>query len=349
MILGLDGKDSLVTWLRLLDHWPQECIIPIHQMPVPDPETGMPLRYKAQGLDKYARLFDTPIYSVPHPMFWAGLAYNVYQPPDRFSILAELSQKRMLPLLTHHEYSKWIREQIGLPNAWTALGIKANDSPTRRHLIRTHGSAFPNPKNRSFYPIWDLTKADEVRLLKEAGVPLTIEYDLNWFSRSFCGIDARFTQPLRDYAPDDFARVQFWFPLVHYDHARLAFRRALLKKAEAAMADPGPKLHALQESIADGVIDLADTLTQRQKQEQTAAANLDAGYWTALIFQSRENKEAFLLAVGASEATKARQYMSGEELASQMGIVLPIPAMPNWKKDATLATLVDPALGTTPE
>jgi hypothetical protein len=42
---------------------------------------------------------------------------------------------------------------------------------------------------------------------------LTGSPEYEWFGRSFDGIDWRFLAPIKQHAPDDYARILDWFPL----------------------------------------------------------------------------------------------------------------------------------------
>ena len=52
------------------------------------------------------------------------------------------------------------------------------------------------------------------------GHHIELPCDYAWFGRSFDGIDKRFTKVLKDKAPDDYATLLEWFPLLEVDHVR---------------------------------------------------------------------------------------------------------------------------------
>ena len=60
-------------------------------------------------------------------------------------------------------------------------------------------------------PVYDWRKARLVDELTSAGVTLPDDYLL--FGRTFDGIDYRFLEPMKRFAPDDYQRVLDWFPL----------------------------------------------------------------------------------------------------------------------------------------
>ena len=53
-----------------------------------------------------------------------------------------------------------------------------------------------------------------------SGHHIELPCDYEWFGRSFDGIDKRFTKVLKDKAPDDYATLLEWFPLLEVDHVR---------------------------------------------------------------------------------------------------------------------------------
>ncbi|MGI8311987.1 hypothetical protein [Saccharopolyspora hattusasensis] len=112
-----------------------------------------------------------------------------------------------------------LREDLDLPQAWNADGVRAADSPNRRMAMVTHG-----PKRehlRKVSAVWDWRIADVRAALKRHDCPLPPEYD--WFNRSFDGLDYRFLAPIKEHAPDDYQRILDWFPLADLE----IFRRGL--------------------------------------------------------------------------------------------------------------------------
>jgi hypothetical protein len=69
---------------------------------------------------------------------------------------------------------------------------------------------------------------------------------------------------------------------------------------------------------------------------------VDSEYWYCVSFESREQKEAFLKAMGWFDL--GDKYLDGNELAERLGIALPEAHVPylTQKPDATLDTLALP-------
>jgi len=116
-----------------------------------------------------------------------------------------------------------LAHDLGWPadRTWLAVGVRAADSPRRRlNIMRT---GVWRQKDKTFYPVFDYLIADVRAAISAAGFELPVDYQ--WFGRTFDGVDARFIGPLKEHAPDDYARVLHWFPLAGAELARLEFRK----------------------------------------------------------------------------------------------------------------------------
>lgn len=191
------GKDSLAAWLTLREHFN---IVPHYQYSVPG------LEFIEESLDYYERFFGTKIIRLPHPRLHRMLNNLIFQTPDRMLVI----DQAQLPSHDYADIRTVIVEDKGLPeDTFVADGVRAADSPLRRIAISKHGPITWG--SFRFHPIWDLLKADVVRLFTQAKVHLPIDY--HWFGRTFDGLDARFLVPLKKYSPRDYQRVLDWYPL----------------------------------------------------------------------------------------------------------------------------------------
>ena len=106
------------------------------------------------------------------------------------------------------------------PSLYRWLNNAVFQAPERLRYIEA--ARLPEP---SYEQMWDFIRAD-VGLDKSTwcadGTRHHIELpcDYAWFGRSFDGIDKRFTKVLKDKAPDDYATLLEWFPLLEVDHVR---------------------------------------------------------------------------------------------------------------------------------
>ena len=63
--------------------------------------------------------------------------------------------------------------------------------------------------------IYDYRVADLDALFTRHNIKLPIDYKL--WGRTFDGLDYRFIKPLSTQLPDDFRRLQEWFPMIESD------------------------------------------------------------------------------------------------------------------------------------
>lgn len=198
------GKDSLACWLVLREAGVP--VIPVHLTLVPR------LRFVAESIAFYREWFGTRIVELPHPSFYRWLNALMFQPPERCQVIESCD----LPEPDYDELNDMLRADHKLPQAWVCDGVRAADSPNRRMAMTTYGPVKWNTRRVS--PIWDWRIADIRGTLAKHACPLPVDYD--WFGRSFDGLDHRFLAPLREHAPDDYARILDWFPLADLEFFR---------------------------------------------------------------------------------------------------------------------------------
>lgn len=191
------GKDAVCAWLRLREHF--ERVVPFYLYLVPG------LEFVEDGLVYYERVFGVPIQRMPHPSLPRMLRELVFQAPERCAAVEAAD----VPKLTYMQVEDHVRSLAGTPEAMTAMGVRAVDSPMRMASVRKHGSV--TPARRTFLPVYDWRIGDVVAAMTRAGVRLTVDYEM--FGRSFDGIDYRFLAPVKARFPRDYARILEWFPL----------------------------------------------------------------------------------------------------------------------------------------
>ena len=199
------GKDSIAAWLALEDSG--VTVVPYYMYYVPS------LRFIEEALDRFEQHFGQRVARYPHPSLYRWLNAATFQAPERLAII----EAARLPEPSHEQMVQLVREDLGLAaNTWVADGVRAADSIVRRLSIQKHGPA--KDRSRKVSVIWDWRKAAVMDRIAVAGIDLPPDYA--WFGRSFDGIDARFMGPLRENAPEDYARVLEWFPLAELDLIR---------------------------------------------------------------------------------------------------------------------------------
>lgn len=203
------GKDSIAAWLALREAGVE--VVAYHMFQVPG------LRFVDESLDYFRGWFGQAIHDIPHPSLYRWLNAATFQAPERLSVI----EACQLPEPSYGQVIGFLLDDLGLPrDTWVCDGVRASDSPVRRMSIIRHGPV--KPKSRKVCAVWDWQVAEVRAAIAAAGVDLPVDYE--WFGRSFDGLDARFTGPLRDHAPADFARLLEWFPLADID----LFRREVM-------------------------------------------------------------------------------------------------------------------------
>jgi hypothetical protein len=145
------------------------------------------------------------------------------------------------------------------------------------------------------------------------------------------------------------------------DRAEIEARREVARqKAEAAKLEAKAKMHALRHPAPEYITPIDET----GDPETDCAAELDAiqegfrkrakdegnrfrlatdsEYWAAICFQTREQKEAFLAALGI--LVHGDKYLDGQIVADKLGITLPeadVPYNTSAKRDKSWAEFVD--------
>jgi hypothetical protein len=200
------GKDSIAAALAMrgkLD------IIPVHYDSPPF------LDFITESLKYYEKeLFDRHIIRLPHPVGMNNLSMEFF-----LQTLgnAEVITSARMDILDHEIMRDRIIEQEKLPkDIWSAVGVRATDSPMRRMVMEKHGPI--RPKTKTIFPVWDWNKARLVEEISRSGISLPIDY-LIW-GRSFDGLDARFVIPMKKWLPNDFAKLKSFFPLIDVDIIR---------------------------------------------------------------------------------------------------------------------------------
>lgn len=202
------GKDSIAAWLTLRESGLFKRIIPYYMWIVPG------LQFVERNLAYYEQWFDQRVIRVPHLQFYKMLREMVFQPPERCEIIEACNLPKKYG---YDEAAQLAAEIAGLPkDTWTAHGIRSADSPWRRTTIQKTGAI--NQKRRTFTPIADMKKDELIGLLKRHNIKLPMDYQ--WFGCSFDAIDYKFTGAIKRHAPDDYALIREWFPLVDLEVAR---------------------------------------------------------------------------------------------------------------------------------
>lgn len=204
------GKDSIASWLVMRRYFTK--IVPYYLYPVP----GM--SFVEDSLKYYEDFFQTRIIRLPHPSLYRMLRNLVFQAPENCAIVEQSD----LPTFTYEDICEIIKEDYGLPmdTTYSASGVRARDSLNRWAAIKKYGPI--NEEKKTFYPVFDFTKADLVRTLLDAKVKLPVDYRM--FGRTFDGLDYRFIKGIKEHFPADYERILAFFPMAELELKKIEFR-----------------------------------------------------------------------------------------------------------------------------
>lgn len=202
------GKDSLATWLALLDSgMPQERIVPYYMYSIPG------LTFVEDSLAYFEDKFQTRIVRYPNPMFYHRLNYGTMQTKERMEII----EAARLPNFDFPDVLAAIHRDLGYTEElWKCDGVRATDSIVRRIAIKDHGPMKHN--SRKVSAIWDWRISDVRNAIAYHEVKWPIDYE--WFGRSFDGVDYAFLKPIKENSPEDYEKIKDWYPLIELEIIR---------------------------------------------------------------------------------------------------------------------------------
>ena len=207
------GKDSLAAWLLLRKFMR---VIPVHQCSLPG------LSFVNQSLEYYERFFGTPIERIQSSQVLQAVRAGVFQSLED----EDYNDQIDFEPFDDHAIADYVRAKHGVPRAWCAFGIAANDNINRRAWMKNVKGR--NEKYRSFYPCWNWKLADILDAITEAGLKLPRDYLISNRSLSQM-IGVKFLERM---PAADMAIIEEWFPLIRAGFARNEFRKKHLAAAK---------------------------------------------------------------------------------------------------------------------
>jgi hypothetical protein len=226
------GKDSIAAWFALLDAGARVHPFYLYLVPSREPDgTYTPgLKFEQESIAYYEKFFGTDILQMTSPSTWRYLRHYIYTAPQAGPIL----DAAKLQPLGYEELNQYARDHYGLPDdTWVVDGVRAADSPNRRTAMLRFGPH--NHKLFKYRAVYDWRKKHVMDVINHHGCDLPIDYRL--WGRTWDGIDLRFTAPMAEHLPDDFATLHHWFPLLTSDmfRARLRERYAVTTPRKVAV------------------------------------------------------------------------------------------------------------------
>lgn len=208
LILGFSGKDSLAAWLFLREQGFE--IIPYMLYTVPG------LRIDVEAREYYQEFFGTKIYYLPHPLFYSMLRYFHWQPPHAAALLWRMN-------LLKYDFAyveNLIAEEQGMgENYLSVVGYLASDNLGRNSFINRSGT-IGTVHRKYYFAIWDWTFSEVMEIIHKYGAKLPRHYRIWGNTGTGRPFEYAGLKRLRDMAPDDYARVLKWFPLLEAEFIR---------------------------------------------------------------------------------------------------------------------------------
>lgn len=192
------GKDAVAAWIQLKRYFKE--IIPVYLYLVPG------LSFVERSIKYYEEQFGTRIIQMPTPALYRMMGNYVFQKPSSRKAIKKLN----IPEFDFDDVFRVVREDLDLPpTTYTAVGVRVNDSLTRRASVKRFGPI--NHKRKQFYPVYDWNKQRLIDEISAANLQLAEDYHV--WGRSFDGLHYPFLKPLKDHYPEDYEKVKQLFPL----------------------------------------------------------------------------------------------------------------------------------------
>jgi 3'-phosphoadenosine 5'-phosphosulfate sulfotransferase (PAPS reductase)/FAD synthetase len=203
------GKDSLAMFLACRPHF--KTIVPVHFVKLPG------IGFTENYLDYLEDKMGSKIVRVLDPNTILYFQRLIFQSPESSSVIFDH------PWPPHYWYrgvTQKVRADLKLPKStWIGFGIRSQDSFLRAFVLKKHGPMAHG--TREFKPVWDWTTAKCVEIIRKSGVKLPVDYTI--FGRSWAGYDFKYISKIREYFPEDYARIKKFFPMVDAQMARYKF------------------------------------------------------------------------------------------------------------------------------
>lgn len=108
------------------------------------------------------------------------------------------------------------------------------------------------------------------------------------------------------------------------------------KRRVAKLKNPPPQYVNMPEPTGDAEVDSANDLGELERGFRRRAADerrrfalvTDSEFWGAICFQTRAQRDAFFVAIGAQPFGVGGRYFDGNAIAKMMGIELPQESVP---------------------
>ena len=199
------GKDSIGSYLQLRKHF--DIIHLFHYHLIPD------LEFIETSLQYYEKIFNTHIIRVPNPHLYRMLNDLIFQPPTNIFNIFNMQ----LPKYNVNDLELVVKKDIPVNDKmFVANGVRKSDSLMRMTFFAKHGCL--SEKHHKYYPIWDITAKDLYQSFRDNNIKLPIDY--KFWGRTFDGIDYKYINIIYKEFPNDYKRIQDFFPLLDMERLR---------------------------------------------------------------------------------------------------------------------------------
>lgn len=201
------GKDSLSSFLRIYETGLFSNYVLYYYYMIPD------FSWTEEYFNYFEKKFGVRIIRVPNPILYKLWNNIAYQPPLRIRAMQDVVDQKGGLWLNYSltELMTYVRVCEELPETtYCSVGVRSQDSMMRRMVIKKYGLI--NDNTKKWFPLHDFSLRDIVDILKKHDVYLPEDYDL--FGLSFDGFDYRFLKPVSVFKPEDFKKIEEFYPMV---------------------------------------------------------------------------------------------------------------------------------------
>ena len=177
------------------------------------------LQFIEDNLKMYEDHFQLKIARMPHPMLYAHIRHQDWQPFDK---AVSISQFKMEKLTFKRINEMWLRNNNITDVEFDCNCMKMADSLNRRLVLSKKPDI--DKENKIIYLTKYFTKQGVFDYLKKNNIPLTKDYDI--FGVSWDGLAYHYSCGVKKYYPNDWEKIKEYFPMIEAE----IFRYKLVKK-----------------------------------------------------------------------------------------------------------------------
>lgn len=171
------------------------------------------LSFQEAMLRWYEKKHGLTIHRLPHFMLSEWLSLGTFRNAD-FDV----------PIITPNDIYDYMRETTGL--LWIAGGERIKDSIWRRAMMVKSGSI--ELKRGRIYPVAEWSKAEILTYIRRRRLKLSPESSV--LGHSFRSLMPVEVKTIREHYPEDYAKIERWFPFVEASIKQYEYRQDQAQK-----------------------------------------------------------------------------------------------------------------------